>query len=44
MMSRVAGLKSQDGVRMPAGRLPVIRVSVSAARSVSARSAAAGQL
>jgi hypothetical protein len=42
MMSRVAALKSHDGVRMPAGRAPLIRVSVSAARSVSERSVAAG--
>ena len=43
MMSRVAWLKSQEGVRMPACSVPVIRVSVSAARSVSERSAAAGR-
>jgi hypothetical protein len=38
----VWGLKSHDGVRMPTGRRPVRRSSVSALRSMRSRSAASG--
>ena len=42
VIASVCGLKSHDGVRMPTGRTPAMRSSVSAERICSSRSASTG--